>query len=143
MSTFCDTSFLCALYGRDVHTAKANLFMAQHGQPLQITQLVDYEFAGGIRHRLFRHAIIRAEANAMEADYAADLEAGLLLLVTTHLSEIVKLAKKITHARTETGGYRSFDILHVASALYLGANTFLTFDQQQKRLAQAEGLEIF
>jgi predicted nucleic acid-binding protein len=34
------------------------------------------------------------------------------------------------------------DILHVATSLHLGAEEFLTFDANQKRLARAEGLKV-
>lgn len=43
---------------------------------------------------------------------------------------------------TLTGGHRGFDILHVASALIVKANRFLTFDENQKKLAKAEGLVV-
>jgi predicted nucleic acid-binding protein len=35
---------------------------------------------------------------------------------------------------------RSLDVLHVASALVLHAETFYTFDEKQRKLAKAEGL---
>lgn len=34
------------------------------------------------------------------------------------------------------------DILHIATAVHLGAKTFLTFDANQKLLAETEGLEV-
>jgi predicted nucleic acid-binding protein len=39
-------------------------------------------------------------------------------------------------------GHRVFDILHIATALHLGAAEFLTFDAHQKQLAGAEGLHV-
>jgi len=39
-----------------------------------------------------------------------------------------------------TGGHRSLDVLHVATALHLGAQEFLTFDANQIKLARAEKL---
>lgn len=41
---------------------------------------------------------------------------------------------------TLAGGRRGFDILHAAGALVLGADRFLTFDRDQKRLVGPEGL---
>ncbi len=38
-------------------------------------------------------------------------------------------------------GHHAFDVLHVATALHLGAKVFLTFDANQK-LAEAEGLKV-
>ena len=43
---------------------------------------------------------------------------------------------------TLEGGHRSFDILHVASALIFGATYFLTFDQNQARLASKVGMKV-
>jgi predicted nucleic acid-binding protein len=34
------------------------------------------------------------------------------------------------------------DILHVATALHLGAKTILTFDVRQKTLAESVGLKV-
>jgi predicted nucleic acid-binding protein len=44
--------------------------------------------------------------------------------------------------RTIAGGHRSVDILHVATALHLGARIFLTFDTNQRKLAAAEKLKV-
>jgi predicted nucleic acid-binding protein len=41
-----------------------------------------------------------------------------------------------------TGGHRSLDVLHVATALHLGAREFLTFDTNQRKLAAAEKLKV-
>ena len=38
--------------------------------------------------------------------------------------------------------HRGFDILHVAAALKMGAEEFLTFDGNQKKLAESEGLHL-
>jgi len=39
-------------------------------------------------------------------------------------------------------GCRTLDTLHVACALELGAQQFLTFDQRQEKLAKAVGLSV-
>jgi hypothetical protein len=44
--------------------------------------------------------------------------------------------------RTLSGGHRGFDILHVAGALKLKATHFLTFDGNQRTLAEEEGLIV-
>ncbi len=41
-----------------------------------------------------------------------------------------------------TCGTRSFDTLHVASALELGVTEFWTFDDRQAKLAKAVGLKV-
>ena len=45
-------------------------------------------------------------------------------------------------ADTHAGGHRSFDILHVATATLAKAKLFLTFDNNQRKLAAAAGLTV-
>jgi hypothetical protein len=40
------------------------------------------------------------------------------------------------------GGQRTIDLLHVALALECAADTFLSFDRRQRRLAEAVGLKV-
>jgi predicted nucleic acid-binding protein len=58
------------------------------------------------------------------------------------LASVIAEAKRISEIRTLAGGHRSFDILHVATALHLNAEEFLSFDDNQRTLAKAEGLKI-
>lgn len=51
-------------------------------------------------------------------------------------------AERLSELYTDTGVHRSMDILHVATAIELGAEEFLTFDLNQKKLAEAEGLRV-
>lgn len=43
---------------------------------------------------------------------------------------------------TAEHGFRTYDLLHVASALLLRCDTFWSFDPKASRLARLEGLEI-
>jgi len=65
-----------------------------------------------------------------------------LIVATSNLAEVVDEARRLSSIRTLTGGYHGFDLLHVASALKMKATEFLTFDANQKRLAEAEGLRV-
>jgi hypothetical protein len=49
-------------------------------------------------------------------------------------------ARRIARRWTARTGLRTLDIMHVASALLLQAEMFLTFDQRQLKLARSEGL---
>jgi len=55
---------------------------------------------------------------------------------------VVDEAKRLSATHTLTGGHRGFDILHVATALIVKAQQLLTFDVNQKKLAEAEGLIV-
>ncbi|MDB6005442.1 MAG: PilT protein domain protein, partial [Prosthecobacter sp.] len=67
---------------------------------------------------------------------------GRLLIQVCNLARVLDEARRLSAAYTLTSGHRGFDILQVAAALVLGADEFLTFDANQKKLAEAEGLEV-
>lgn len=64
------------------------------------------------------------------------------MVATSNLADVVDEAKRLSSIHTLTGGHRGFGILHVASALKMNASHFLTFDGNQKMLAEAEGLVV-
>ena len=78
----------------------------------------------------------------MLSDLHDDLQQGLVVSMDVNLIDILVTGERISKARTFSGGHRSFDILHVATALELGAKEFLTFDANQIVLATAEGLTV-
>ncbi len=51
-------------------------------------------------------------------------------------------AQRLSAEHTIAQGHRGMDLLHVASALVLGAPDFLTFDQNQAQLAAGAGLVV-
>ena len=55
---------------------------------------------------------------------------------------VVRLARAFSLQRTAHGGHRTLDVLHVATAVHLGARRFLTFDDRQRNLARHAGLEV-
>ena len=67
---------------------------------------------------------------------------GRLIVATSNLADVVDEARRISSIHTLTGGHRGFDILHVAGARLLKTTHFLTFDGNQRKLAEAEGLVV-
>ena len=74
--------------------------------------------------------------------FEADRASGRLLIQICNLAEVVDEAKRLSASHTLAGGHRGFDILHVATALILKAQQLLTFDENQKKLTEAEGLVV-
>lgn len=142
MVTSADTSFLFSLYGNDVHTSRAVRFVKRRKSPLILTALNDYELGNALRYAEFRKAIAPGEAALFYAQFEADRASGRLQIQICNLAEALEGAKRLSASHTLKEGHRGFDILHVATALLLGATEFLTFDANQKRLAEAEGLKV-
>ncbi len=72
----------------------------------------------------------------------SDLQMGALRPTPTDWLDVYRIAERISGLRTVSGRHRLLDILHVATCLQIRAKEFLTFDENQKRLALAEGLRV-
>jgi|SRR5208282_2696182 len=139
----CDTSFLHSLYLIDSHTAKARARLRQIRDPeerIGLSPFHRYELPNAIRLSVFRGLRDCAAGDAILAAFRTDLTDGRFELPTCNLASLLAEAERLSGIYTTDGGYRAFDILHVAAALQFDASNFLTFDTKQSRLALAVGL---
>jgi predicted nucleic acid-binding protein len=137
-----DTSFLFSLYGNDTHTPRAVAWMKSQQRPLTLSVLNQFELANALRFAEFRKGIAPGKAALFWAEFEDDSSSGRLQIQVCNLTEVIDEAKRLSATHTLSGGHRGFDILHVASALKMRATHFLTFDDKQKKLAEAEGLIV-
>lgn len=142
MVIVCDTSFLFSLYGSDAHSSKAVAWSAQNTRALYLNSLTHFEFGNALRFSEFRKAIPVGSTAQYWAGFEAAIAQGRLIVATSNLADVIDEAKRLSSTHTLTRGHRGFDILHVASALKMNATHFLTFDGNQKKLAEAEGLVV-
>jgi predicted nucleic acid-binding protein len=146
MKAYPDTSFLCAIYRTQDNSPQAIAWRAAMTESLHVTRLLLWEFRQSTRFHAFRHSHNRKvgypmhEAERMISKISEHIESASVIIVHCDLTEILFTAERLSKSRTFSGGHRSFDILHVATALTLGATDFLTFDSNQAALASSEGL---
>jgi len=147
MIAYPDTSFLVALYRWQVNSRQAISYFGTMTEALHVTSLVLFEFRQSIRLQEFLHrrnprlGFDRATGQAAFAKLQVNITSGALVLVAADWNDVIQIADRVSSQRTPSEGYRSFDILNVATALHFGAQEFLTFDANQKKLAKAEGLK--
>ncbi len=148
MNGFPDTSFLCSLYRRQVHSPRAIAFMAKLIGPLPVSTFLLLEFRQSLRLQARLHAqdktkgFPKHEAALMLRDLQSDLAAKVLEAVPVDWADVHQIAERLSATHTDRNGHRLADIMHVATALHLGAAEFLTFDDNQRLLARAEGMKI-
>jgi hypothetical protein len=75
------------------------------------------------------------------ADLEEDVQAGVWEAPAYDLADVHATAERLARRHAAALGTRSLDILHVAAALALGANCFVTGDRRQASLARAANLE--
>ena len=142
MVTCADTSFLFSLYGNDAHTPRAVAWTKSQRSALTLTSLSEFGLGNALRFAEFRKGLAPGEAALFWAEFEADRASGRLRIQVCNLADVVDEAKRISATHTLTGGHRAFDVLHVAAALVVKARQFLTFDVNQRKLAEAEGLVV-
>jgi len=90
----------------------------------------------------FRNVISKADALASLAAFETDLKSGYLQLVQLDFAAVIVEAARLSELYSLSGGHRSFDILHVATARLMKARTFLSFDTNQRNLATTVRLAV-
>jgi predicted nucleic acid-binding protein len=140
LSIYADSSLFVSLYLPDRHFKRAQRLAAQHSR-VWLTPLHRAELANTVAQQLFMKKIFAGEAQKVYTQFQRDRESGFW--VEVNLPEMVfdrciQLAQQYA-GRIAVG---TLDTLHIASALELGAQRFMTFDERQAKLAKAAGLKL-
>jgi predicted nucleic acid-binding protein len=145
---FPDTSFLCALYVPQSTSVAAIAHYQRMKEPLCVSALLLGEFRQSVRFQIFRHGRDSTQGYARKTGLEAlavlqsNLDAGALVIMPAEWADVLIIAERISSKHTINGGHRFIDLLHVATALHLGAVEFLSCDANQRKLAAAEGLAV-
>ena len=151
MKIYADTNFYTNLILQLSHGADARTLYDQHRanaeHPIPITPLLELEFLNAIERYVFesRHggqwrvtpegAMVASSAFDGFIEVHVDFEQRALSFAALKV-----FFELMVQRHTAKWGFRTYDILHVASALALGCDTFWTFDAKAKKLAALEGL---
>lgn len=117
-------------------------------EPLPVTVLLLFEFRQSVRWQTFLNRKDAArgysekEGRKMLADLQSDVSDGIFQMFPMDWAKVISEAEQLSARHTSQDGYRAFDILHVTTALELGAKEFLTFDARQAALAKAAKLKV-
>jgi predicted nucleic acid-binding protein len=137
---YADTGFLVSLYGQDANSPGARL-IAKVEPTFLLTPLVETEFVNTLELQVFRKDWTRRQAQTVYGDFLQHHSEGIIRN-EPFPAEAWDRALLLARRHSEKLGSRSLDILHVACALVLKPDVFLTFDKRQSQLARAEGLRV-
>ena len=152
MRAYADSSFILRLLTGELDSPQVIAEYRRLNAPkLFFLPLHALEIRNAILQRAFhqRRSVVAGERSqvARERDAALARLAHLLsrrALVDVALEHEAVMARavKLSSAHTERIGARAIDILHVASALALESELFLTTDNRQSQLARAESMKV-
>ncbi len=142
MKAYFDTSVVAKCYLSEPNSAAALSIRRQFKPPIFLTHLHRVELAAGLQLKVFRKEISPTTATQVWTDLQADIAHGLWLLPSYDLISIYDRAEKLAERYSAFLGTRALDVLHVAAALELKQNEFVTADGRQARLAEANGFSV-
>ena len=153
MKVFADTNFFTCAWLDLVHTDEAMTLVSLlqgDGGTLPVTRLLRMEFTNALQRLVFeaKHGgqIVRMSpevAMIARAQFDQDLMAGdFLQRVQLPEDDLEDAFDMLSWRHTAKHGFRTYDILHVASALLLGCDTFWSFDEKARKLATLEGMAV-
>lgn len=118
------------------------------GGPLVISPWLAYEFRQAVRFQVFLRSkdvtkgYSEAQGLAMLAQFENDLESGVVIEAGASWADVAAIAERLSEQHTMKRGARSFDLLHIATALHWQSTVFLSFDTLQSEIAAKEGLKV-
>ena len=141
MIDYADTSFLFSLYVPDANSTSAVSKMKRFQPSLLTSDFGEFEFTNAISWRVFRKQFLISEHRAVLHAFDQDVENGTIRIIPLPTAAFAR-AKQIALSHSPSLGARALDVLHLASAIVLNANTFYTFDGKQAKLASTLGLRV-
>lgn len=142
MIAYADTGFIVSLYKEEATSADANSAIRNVEAPILLSELSVLEFRNATNLAVFRKETTEDARTIILKRFESDLEAGIFRARPVPTSKLYFTSTRLSDAHSSTLGTRSLDLMHVAAALILGAETFLSFDSRQRSAAEAEGLEV-
>jgi predicted nucleic acid-binding protein len=142
MNVYADTGFIVTLYKEEGNSARAAALMAKQTASVQLSQLGDLEFRNALHLAVFRGELAVRESALKKHLFLQDVANGIFTIVPVPAAALFPKAAELADRHSARLGTRSLDLMHVAAALLLKAEVFLSFDERQRKAARAEGLKI-
>ena len=138
---YLDTSAFLKLYIREGGSEQVHSIVVAQREPLPVSDFLHVEFLNALRLKVFWGELDSATVEHLIALFDDRVYRGQYVHVPADRVRLLKDFRSLS-VHTQSIGCRSLDILHVASAMQLDVQTFVTFDERQRELAFRAGLAV-
>ena len=139
---YVDTSVIVKLYIKEEYSLEVSHWIRRNNEAIPLTRFHELEFTNAIYFKQFRTEMTNEQVLLVLSKFDEHQRRGVYYRPQINWTDIINFALDLSQSHTKTTGSRSLDILHVASALTIKANRFLTLDKRQSALAGLAGLTI-
>ena len=142
MKSYFDSAVLVKAYCLETTSPQALSLMKRATPPLPFTPLHALEIRNALRLKRHRKELTESQLRGALRGLQDDIDSGFLGAQDQDLHEVFAQAESLSAQHTQSSGARSLDILHVAAALVLMTDEFVSFDGRQRSLAVEAGLKV-
>lgn len=142
MSVYFDSAVLVKAYCLEATTPQALTLIRGATPPIAFTPLHSLEIRNALRLKRHRKELTASQLRGSLQALRDDIDRGFLQAPDLDLHAVYARAELLSQAYSVATASRSLDILHVAAALILGAERFVSFDRRQRSLASRSGLKV-
>jgi predicted nucleic acid-binding protein len=139
---YIDTSVIVKLYVKEQYSRESSNWLRHRDEAIPLTPFHEVEFTNAIKLKRFRKEMTGRQVGAVLERFKEHELRGVFYRPQIHWADTLSLAIDLSTEYTEKIGSRSLDVIHVALALSLKADGFLTFDDKQSNLAIRAGLRV-
>ena len=138
---YVDTSAIVKLYIKEPGSGTVSEWIKNNNEPIPLTGLIELELINALQLKQFRDELNNDEFENIISLLHDHEQRGVYYRPVVEWPGVFSFAISLSNNHTPNCGARSLDILHVASALAMKAETFLTFDKRQAELTAMVGLK--
>ena len=141
MVIYLDTSALIKLYIHEAGSEAVQRLIAGQDEPLPVWEIQEAELINALRLKVFWKDITRAQADKQISLFEDRKRRGIYFFPDLRRADLMASFRHLSEL-TPHLGCRTMDILHVACAVQLAAQPFVSFDARQRALAVRAGLTV-
>jgi predicted nucleic acid-binding protein len=142
MAAYADSSLLLKLYHQEPESLRAIATAQSCPHALPLTALHRLEITSSLRRLFGMGRMTATEAARALRLWRNDIRSGIYKTDSSSWQPVFARALRLSQRHSPSLLLRSLDLLHLAAALELGCDTLLSFDDRQRRAAQAEGMAV-
>lgn len=138
---YLDTSALVKLYLLEEGSAWVQELVSSQQDPLPVWELQEMELLNALRLKVFWGEIRASDAERQVMAFEDRKAKGLYYFPELDRAALLTMFRRLS-SHTPELGCRTLDIMHVACAVLLAADCFVSFDARQCGLAERAGLAV-
>ena len=139
---YIDTSVIVKLYIKEEHSLNVSNWIIDNNEAIPLTSFHELEFSNAIQLKRFKNEMTMDEVALIMSRFNKHENEGIYYRPHINWSDVFQYAIELSKNYTESTGSRTLDIVHIALAISIKADRFLTFDARQAKIASLTGLII-